>query len=354
MTDRQPVEVLDNGAIRYGVYNSDGTLDRYEYIKNEDGATVEGTLINKANLLTDTTALAYGLDSTAVPDDVLAQLVTGYNKYGYLLTIKYSDGTVASRIVVSGITTLDGSTPTTDANGQVFGISSNNSVTIGITGYFDFTDVSKSITSTGIITASTITLVNSASVGTIATSKTYKVSRSLTVDLHLIGGGYDGNAGNGDPLCAGGNSGKAYYIADTDVAVGSYSAVVGATNGGASSFLSKSSTSGTFGAGGELYGEDGAGGGVSPISSSLIYGGGGGGGGLFTTYGGDTTYQPGSGSNGGGDGGAITTTTAGDGENATEYGAGGGGGALVAIGGVSGSGGLGKAGAIFYRWELQA
>ena len=76
MTDRQPVEVLDNGAIRYGVYNSDGTLNRYEYIKNEDGATVEGDALNKANLLTDVTAVACGLTATAVPDDVLAKLRT--------------------------------------------------------------------------------------------------------------------------------------------------------------------------------------------------------------------------------------------------------------------------------------
>ena len=56
MKDRQPTQVLANGAIRYGVYNADGTLNHYEYLKREDAPTVEGTPLNKANLLSDTTA----------------------------------------------------------------------------------------------------------------------------------------------------------------------------------------------------------------------------------------------------------------------------------------------------------
>ena len=56
MKDRQPTQVLSNGAIRYGVYNADGSLDHYEYLKREDAPTVEGTPLNKANLLSDATA----------------------------------------------------------------------------------------------------------------------------------------------------------------------------------------------------------------------------------------------------------------------------------------------------------
>ena len=29
MKDRQPTKVLANGAIRYGIYGADGTLDHY-------------------------------------------------------------------------------------------------------------------------------------------------------------------------------------------------------------------------------------------------------------------------------------------------------------------------------------
>lgn len=55
MKDRQPTQVLANGAIRYGIYGVDGTLDRYEYMKREDEPTIEGTPLNKANLLSDVT-----------------------------------------------------------------------------------------------------------------------------------------------------------------------------------------------------------------------------------------------------------------------------------------------------------
>lgn len=56
MKDRQPTQVLANGAIRYGIYRADGTLDHYEYLRREDAPTVEGTPLSKANLLSDATA----------------------------------------------------------------------------------------------------------------------------------------------------------------------------------------------------------------------------------------------------------------------------------------------------------
>lgn len=56
MTDRQPTQVLANGAIRYGIYRADGTLDHHEYLRREDAPTVEGTPLSKANLLSDATA----------------------------------------------------------------------------------------------------------------------------------------------------------------------------------------------------------------------------------------------------------------------------------------------------------
>lgn len=63
MRDRVSTKILDNGAVRYGVYDETGQLLRYEYIKLEDEPDVEGTLLNKANLLTDETAAALGLES---------------------------------------------------------------------------------------------------------------------------------------------------------------------------------------------------------------------------------------------------------------------------------------------------
>ena len=46
--DRIPTNVLSNGAIRYGVYDENNNLLRYEYIKREDEPLEEGTIVNKA------------------------------------------------------------------------------------------------------------------------------------------------------------------------------------------------------------------------------------------------------------------------------------------------------------------
>ena len=45
--DRIPTNVLSNEAVRYGVYDEEGKLLRYEYMKREDEPIEEGTPINK-------------------------------------------------------------------------------------------------------------------------------------------------------------------------------------------------------------------------------------------------------------------------------------------------------------------
>lgn len=86
MKDRQPTQVLSNGAIRYGIYNADGTLDHYEYMKRDDAPTVEGTPLNKANLLSDATAKKLWPGSTRPEDptvnDAFAKLSTGMHRVG--------------------------------------------------------------------------------------------------------------------------------------------------------------------------------------------------------------------------------------------------------------------------------
>lgn len=56
MRDRIPTQVLDNGAIRYAVYDEQGNFLRYEYMLAADEPTDEGTPLNKANLLSDDTS----------------------------------------------------------------------------------------------------------------------------------------------------------------------------------------------------------------------------------------------------------------------------------------------------------
>nr|DAM75473.1 MAG TPA: LONG TAIL FIBER PROTEIN P37 PROTEIN, FIBER PROTEIN.2A [Caudoviricetes sp.] len=90
MKDRQPTKVLSNGAIRYGIYNADGSLDHYEYMKREDAPTVEGTPLNKINLLSDNTARKIWPDPATRPSDptvsqALAELRKGIFSIGDVL-----------------------------------------------------------------------------------------------------------------------------------------------------------------------------------------------------------------------------------------------------------------------------
>lgn len=96
MTDRQPTKILANGAIRYGVYNADGTLNHYEYLKREDAPTVEGTPLNKANLLSDATAAKLWQNATTRPEDptvndALGKLADGTAKVGDIAITSRTD-----------------------------------------------------------------------------------------------------------------------------------------------------------------------------------------------------------------------------------------------------------------------
>lgn len=95
MKDRQPTQVLANGAIRYGVYNADGSLNHYEYMKREDAPTVEGTPLNKANLLSDATAAKIWPGSEKPDDptvnDALAKLAQGTARVGDIAITSRTD-----------------------------------------------------------------------------------------------------------------------------------------------------------------------------------------------------------------------------------------------------------------------
>lgn len=96
MKDRQPTKVLANGAIRYGIYNADGSLNHYEYMKREDAPTVEGTPLNKANLLSDATAAKIWPNAADRPEDptvdgALAKLSQGTAKVGDIAITSRTD-----------------------------------------------------------------------------------------------------------------------------------------------------------------------------------------------------------------------------------------------------------------------
>lgn len=59
---------------RYQLTKVPGTDDIYDLTPAPGTITAEGTLINKDTLLKDATAALFGLDNTAVPDEVLEKL----------------------------------------------------------------------------------------------------------------------------------------------------------------------------------------------------------------------------------------------------------------------------------------
>ena len=75
MKDRVGTQILENGARRYAQYDENGTLQGYVYLLLADEPTEVGTALNKANLLSDSTATALGLSGDPTVNDAFAKLV---------------------------------------------------------------------------------------------------------------------------------------------------------------------------------------------------------------------------------------------------------------------------------------
>lgn len=94
MRDRISTKILGNGATRYGVYDEDGNLLRYEYIKLEDEPDEEGSLWNKANVLPDHIPALLGLEmSNPQVKDALNVLANIGNVHVWSRTITLTEAT---------------------------------------------------------------------------------------------------------------------------------------------------------------------------------------------------------------------------------------------------------------------
>lgn len=171
-----------------------GQANTYD-LTRADQPTQEGTPLNKASLLKDTTAALLGLPNTAVPDDAFVALVLGQGVYGYRVKVQLADGTPVEGATVSGIQPLTGSTLVTGADGTVLGKSTSASVTIGCTSpYIDQkAPAAQTVTKTGTITDVTLTLESITDMLTISSSKTAKISSmAKRIDIFASGGGGGG------------------------------------------------------------------------------------------------------------------------------------------------------------------
>ena len=181
-----------------------GQANLYD-LTRADQPTQEGTPLNKASLLKDSTAALLGLGTDAVPDDAFVALVLGQGVYGYRVKVQLADGTPVEGATVSGIQPLTGSTLVTGADGTVLGKSTSASVTIScISPYIDQkAPAAQTVTKTGTITDVILTLESITDMLTISSSKTAKISSmAKTLDMFASGGGGGGGADKGG--CGGG------------------------------------------------------------------------------------------------------------------------------------------------------
>ena len=364
-----------------------GQANTYD-LTRADQPTQEGTPLNKASLLKDTTAALLGLPDTAVPDDALIAILIGVNKYAFRLTFTFLDGSPVAGKTVDGLTSLDGTPVVTDENGNAFGVSSTPTVEIGMdfTEYIDLENFRTTLTATAKITDVTIKISSiSATSKTITTSGQYRFSPNVKdYDVAAIGGG--GSGGYNKPFGGGGGGGgsvanmfgisvfdlltvivgaqgkgmkPASSSIDRDGNDGGSSSVVNLNltapgggggrgarnNSGGYANSGGSSTNGGRGGDGSIKanfaGSSGGSRTVAPFGDETIKSGGGGGGGGHTAY--NVSGGPG-GASFGGNGGEPGE----NGNHGKGYGGGGGGSSSEH------NGGDGYQGAVMFRWRLIA
>ena len=193
MQDRQPTPGQEGRVL---ITPEDGTSPFYAKISMADNPTQEGTPYDKQSVLQDVTCDAIGIPHTSTPNEAFLSLALGVGQYGYIVTVIYPDGSPVEGATLSGLQSPDGGTPTTDSNGMAIGVSSSQSITIGVNSPFIDINSANNITvqSTGILTHYTVTLsFNDAEYETISQSKTIIFSPFVTsYDLTAVGGGGGG------------------------------------------------------------------------------------------------------------------------------------------------------------------
>lgn len=268
MRDRTPTRALENGALRYGVYDEAGNLLRYEYLALEDEPTDPGTDLSKATLLQDSTEVSlFGSTADRTVDDVFAGLA-GQLKLimsdtaTITLTLKDSGGHGLPGVLVQGILSESGTAVYSNDSGVAAGYIGEGNQTIKVSGYADIADYSEVIAVTkGTAITKTVTLTTRDFLK-ITSSQSVKFSGNVSrVDVSVGAAGGAGactsDIGSKDqaPGGGGGHAVKAQNVSFS--ANQNYPAVIGSGgkgksrsdggDGGSSSFLGVTAQGGTGG-----------------------------------------------------------------------------------------------------------
>ena len=401
MTDRVPTPGKE-GRVKL---TFDDESVQYAKIEMADEPTQEGTPLNKATLLSDSTAeiLGFGADDDPTVNDAFLAVMVNGGEFCLVTVHVYETGTTTPipGVLITGLTSLSGGEVYADENGRAIAKSESSTATVRVSPYYvDLTSSAVTVqTPIGTIIDLNIyaTRVSNTSTKevTVTSTQTFMFTdRVASVDVHVVGGGNGGDRGSASYNGGGhytmgashGNGGRAggqsYKTGIKPTANYKYIATIGlggdglsqttentsddhyaisyksGNKGGNSSFMGVSANGGSGESGGTGYwyyydsdpDETDEGGGTSGTSStvgkygtgSVVAGGGGGGAGGTNGYAGGTPY--------GGKGGKAGAA----GSNATGYGGGGGGGGVVntafssATAYASGDGGDGV---VFFRWR---
>ena len=233
---------------RYQLTKVEGTDDIYDLTPAPGTITAEGTMINKSSLLQDITCDVIGIEHTSTPNEAFLALSLGVGRYGYLIHVQYPDGSPAQGFTLTGLNGPDGNTAITNEYGDVVGVSTEQSVTIGIDSpYIDIQDVSgQVIESTGNLTRQTITLqfVDPISGVSITNSTTVELSSYVdSIDITAVGGGGGGGMGASNATGSGGGGG--YVQTVTGVQIGETKSIVIQIGAGGVSVSGTSADGGT-------------------------------------------------------------------------------------------------------------
>lgn len=238
---------------RTKIIHEDGTVE-YVTLERADDPLDEGTPLNKGTLLDDTACTVLDIPLTSVPNDAFLALATGAGKYGYLFTVLDDMGDPVEGVAISGVVANDGSACMTDSNGIAFGVSTAKSVAISATSPFiNLQNISRTVTSTNIITHITLRFPRAASNElAITSSRNIRFSETVkSIDLTAIGGGgagaEGGQTGNNYAGFYGGGGGGGGYVStrlNTQVLSGEQFAVtvgsgaqIGIARGGTSTVI---------------------------------------------------------------------------------------------------------------------
>lgn len=228
---------------RYQLQKVEGTDNIYDLIPAPGTIQNEGTLINKANLLSDNTAEFLGLspeDDPTVNDAFIACVLTSKNASMVRCAVTVDGAPAIAGIRINGLTDLSGGILYTDESGNAVGLTTSSNTTISSYDYVDLPSVSQSISTPipGIYSA-TLALTSSEE-----TQKIYESSKSnimfspyvSTADIFAVAGGGSGAAYSMSSVsyivgATGGAGGCTGTILDADVSNKSISVIVG--SGGA-------------------------------------------------------------------------------------------------------------------------